>query len=43
MEKNGDYLDSVERYDPILDSWEVVAPMSTSRYCCGVAVINGDP
>ena len=41
MEKNGEYLETVERYDPVRDAWEFVAPMSTSRYCCGVAVING--
>ncbi|KAJ1470704.1 hypothetical protein T484DRAFT_1846772, partial [Baffinella frigidus] len=40
-EKNGDYLKTVERYDSETDEWETVAPMSMTRYCCGVAVMNG--
>ena len=41
QEKNGDYLQTVERYDSETDEWETVAPMTFTRYCCGVAVMNG--
>ena len=32
---------SVERYDPALDAWEVVAPMATARAHLTVAVLDG--
>ena len=38
---NGDYLSSVERYDPALDAWEAVAPMAEAREAHAVAVLDG--
>lgn len=35
------YLSSVERYHSELDTWEEVAPMTTSRRSLGVAVLSG--
>ena len=37
----GHYLNSVERYDPALDAWEVVAPMAQVRNLFGVPVLDG--
>ena len=28
---NGDCLSSVERYDPVTNAWEAVAPMTSAR------------
>ena len=38
---NNGVLSSVERYDPALDVWEVVAPMAEARYKLAVAVLDG--
>ena len=38
---NGDYLNSVERYDPATNAWEAVAPMASARGDHGVAVLDG--
>ena len=32
---------SVERFDPIKNEWEKIAPMSTARYACSAAVLDG--
>ena len=34
-------MDSVERYDPATNRWEVMAPMSTQRSSHAAAVIEG--
>ena len=36
-----DVLSSVERYDPLTNSWTTVAPMSTARERHAVAVLDG--
>eukprot|EP00656_Telonema_subtile_P003154 TRINITY_DN11443_c0_g1_i3.p1 TRINITY_DN11443_c0_g1~~TRINITY_DN11443_c0_g1_i3.p1 ORF type:complete len:575 (+),score=113.21 TRINITY_DN11443_c0_g1_i3:119-1843(+) len=35
------YLNSVERYDRITNTWQQVAPMSAKRYCMVAAVLGG--
>ena len=35
------YLSSVERYDPVTNAWEAVAPMATARQEHAVAVLDG--
>jgi len=34
-------LSSVERYDPVRNSWTLVQPMSTARMYHGVVVLEG--
>ena len=34
-------LSSVERYDPVTNAWEVVAPMAEARYKHAVAALDG--
>ena len=38
---NGDYFSSVERYDPALDAWEAVAPLTLARFGAGAAALEG--
>ena len=40
MDQN-ESLSSVERYNPALDSWEEVAPLSAPRRSVAVAALNG--
>ena len=40
-ESDPDYLTSVERYDPGLNAWEMVAPIAEARSRAGVAVLDG--
>ena len=40
-ENNFDTLSSAERYDPVLDAWEAVAPMAVARRGLAVAVLDG--
>merc|ERR1712086_202570 len=35
------HLSSVERYDPVLDAWEAVAPMTLARFGAGAAALEG--
>lgn len=35
-------LRTAEVYDPATDRWTYIAPMLSSRYLCGVGVINGE-
>jgi len=37
------YLNSVERYDRVSNTWQQVAPMSAKRYCMVAAVLGGYP
>jgi hypothetical protein len=38
----GQYLASVETYDPVADAWTFVAPMPTARGdCLGVCALGG--
>ena len=37
----GDYLSSVERYDPAANAWEAVVPMGTARCNFAAAVLDG--
>ena len=34
-------LSSVERYDPVTNAWEAVAPMATARIHLAAAALNG--
>ena len=36
-----DVLSSVERYDPVANAWEAVAPMASARRWIAVAVLDG--
>ena len=40
---NGEFLSSLERYDPSTNEWEgeAVAPMRTARRYVGMAVLDG--
>ena len=38
---NDGRLSSVERYDPALDAWEAVAPLTLARFGAGVAASKG--
>jgi N-acetylneuraminic acid mutarotase len=40
-DQNDERLSSVERYNPVSDSWETVAPMSVARTDLSVAVSGG--
>ena len=35
-------LRSVERFDPITNAWEQLAPMLTARVGCSAAVLDGE-
>ena len=36
-----EHLRSVERYDPALDAWEAVSPLTLARVGAGVAALDG--
>ena len=38
---SGSECNSVERYDPLTDAWEAVAPMNSSRGSASLAVVGG--
>uniref|UniRef100_A0A6V2Y4Z9 F-box domain-containing protein n=1 Tax=Emiliania huxleyi TaxID=2903 RepID=A0A6V2Y4Z9_EMIHU len=40
---NGEFVSSVERYDPAVDAWEAVAPMAEARFYPTAAVRRGRP
>src|SRR2546421_249104 len=37
----GDYVATVEVYDPVTNTWTTQAPMPTARWALGVAAVNG--
>ena len=41
MNDYDEHLRSVERYDPALDAWEAVAPLTLARVGAGVAALDG--
>ena len=40
--RDGDqYLNTVERFDPRVGTWEHIAPMSNPKFAAGAAVLDG--